>query len=180
MERRHTIFKFKSIHANPLWIVCWTKWQICCYDWSDFLSIKFQFTLLQIFFKIFYFMFRRRRKYNQVWNIRVNKWCAKFHIWVHFTFKTWKGNKLQACSVHLASSFCLLVHHALAVCLLVLFVQQEAGSCGQCGGSGCAPCSLCHGSKRSMLANRFNESIRELRCPACNPHGLERCQSCTH
>ncbi|XP_042620400.1 glutaredoxin domain-containing cysteine-rich protein 2 [Cyprinus carpio] len=67
-----------------------------------------------------------------------------------------------------------------SVCLLVLFVQQEAGSCGQCGGSGCAPCSLCHGSKLSMLANRFNESIRELRCPACNPHGLQRCQSCTH
>ncbi|KTF90045.1 hypothetical protein cypCar_00034525 [Cyprinus carpio] len=58
--------------------------------------------------------------------------------------------------------------------------KQEAGSCGQCGGSGCAPCSLCHGSKLSMLANRFNESIRELRCPACNPHGLQRCQSCTH
>ncbi|XP_065143892.1 glutaredoxin domain-containing cysteine-rich protein 2 [Paramisgurnus dabryanus] len=58
--------------------------------------------------------------------------------------------------------------------------KQEEGSCGQCGGSGCAPCSLCHGSKLSMLANRFNESIRELRCPACNPHGLERCQSCSH
>ncbi|XP_051534320.1 glutaredoxin domain-containing cysteine-rich protein 2-like [Myxocyprinus asiaticus] len=58
--------------------------------------------------------------------------------------------------------------------------KQEAGSCEQCGGSGSAPCSLCHGSKLSMLANRFNESIRELRCPACNPHGLERCQSCTH
>ncbi|XP_016123159.1 glutaredoxin domain-containing cysteine-rich protein 2-like [Sinocyclocheilus grahami] len=58
--------------------------------------------------------------------------------------------------------------------------KQEAGSCEQCGGSGCAPCSLCHGSKLSMLANRFNESIRELRCPACNPHGLQRCQSCTH
>ncbi|XP_016307029.1 glutaredoxin domain-containing cysteine-rich protein 2-like [Sinocyclocheilus anshuiensis] len=58
--------------------------------------------------------------------------------------------------------------------------KQEAGSCEQCGGSGCMPCSLCHGSKLSMLANRFNESIRELRCPACNPHGLQRCQSCTH
>ncbi|XP_016392537.1 glutaredoxin domain-containing cysteine-rich protein 2 [Sinocyclocheilus rhinocerous] len=58
--------------------------------------------------------------------------------------------------------------------------KQEAGSCEQCGGSGCAPCSLCHGSKLSMLANRFNESIRELRCPACNSHGLQRCQSCTH
>ncbi|XP_051536163.1 glutaredoxin domain-containing cysteine-rich protein 2-like [Myxocyprinus asiaticus] len=58
--------------------------------------------------------------------------------------------------------------------------KQEAGSCEQCGGSGCAPCSLCHGSKLSMLASRFNESIRELHCPVCNPHGLERCQSCTH
>ncbi|XP_030649951.1 glutaredoxin domain-containing cysteine-rich protein 2 [Chanos chanos] len=56
--------------------------------------------------------------------------------------------------------------------------KDADGSCVQCGGSGCAPCSLCHGSKLSMLANRFNESIRELRCPACNPYGLERCQSC--
>uniref|UniRef100_A0A8B9JTF6 Glutaredoxin and cysteine rich domain containing 2 n=1 Tax=Astyanax mexicanus TaxID=7994 RepID=A0A8B9JTF6_ASTMX len=55
---------------------------------------------------------------------------------------------------------------------------QEVASCGQCGGSGSAPCSLCHGSKLSMLANRFNESIRELRCPACNPDGLEQCQLC--
>ncbi|XP_072518828.1 glutaredoxin domain-containing cysteine-rich protein 2 [Salminus brasiliensis] len=56
--------------------------------------------------------------------------------------------------------------------------QKEVASCEQCGGSGSAPCSLCHGSKLSMLANRFNESIRELRCPACNPDGLEQCQSC--
>uniref|UniRef100_A0A3B4B6L2 Uncharacterized protein n=1 Tax=Periophthalmus magnuspinnatus TaxID=409849 RepID=A0A3B4B6L2_9GOBI len=48
-----------------------------------------------------------------------------------------------------------------------------------CGGSGCAPCSLCHGSKLSMLANRFNESISDLRCQACYPLGLERCQSCS-
>ncbi|XP_062868332.1 glutaredoxin domain-containing cysteine-rich protein 2 [Trichomycterus rosablanca] len=56
--------------------------------------------------------------------------------------------------------------------------EKEMAGCEQCGGSGTAPCSLCHGSKLSMLANRFNESIRELRCPACNPHGLEQCQSC--
>ncbi|KAJ8348090.1 hypothetical protein SKAU_G00266790 [Synaphobranchus kaupii] len=56
--------------------------------------------------------------------------------------------------------------------------HQEDPSCPQCGGSGCAPCSLCHGSKLSMLANRFNESIRALRCPACFPDGLQRCQSC--
>uniref|UniRef100_H3DLI0 Glutaredoxin and cysteine rich domain containing 2 n=1 Tax=Tetraodon nigroviridis TaxID=99883 RepID=H3DLI0_TETNG len=43
----------------------------------------------------------------------------------------------------------------------------------------CAPCSLCHGSKLSMLANRFNESISDLRCQACYPHGLEKCQSCS-
>lgn len=58
------------------------------------------------------------------------------------------------------------------------FPQEEEGSCPQCGGSGCAPCSLCHGSKLSMLANRFNESIRALRCPACFPDGLQRCQRC--
>ncbi|TTC00258.1 Glutaredoxin domain-containing cysteine-rich protein 2 [Bagarius yarrelli] len=55
---------------------------------------------------------------------------------------------------------------------------QDAGGCKQCGGSGSAPCSRCHGSKLSMLANRFNESIRELRCPACDLRGLEPCQSC--
>ncbi|KAG5284750.1 hypothetical protein AALO_G00030070 [Alosa alosa] len=57
-------------------------------------------------------------------------------------------------------------------------LKQDAGGCLQCGGSGCAPCSLCHGSKLSMLANRFNESIRDLRCQACYPEGLEPCQSC--
>ncbi|XP_029375951.1 glutaredoxin domain-containing cysteine-rich protein 2 [Echeneis naucrates] len=58
-------------------------------------------------------------------------------------------------------------------------ITKEANSCQHCGGSGCAPCSLCHGSKLSMLANRFNESISDLRCQACYPHGLERCQSCS-
>ncbi|KAF7697411.1 hypothetical protein HF521_005829 [Silurus meridionalis] len=56
--------------------------------------------------------------------------------------------------------------------------EEETGGCEQCGGLGAAPCSLCHGSKLSMLANRFNESIRELRCPACDPHGLQPCHSC--
>ncbi|XP_069002150.1 glutaredoxin domain-containing cysteine-rich protein 2 isoform X2 [Embiotoca jacksoni] len=56
---------------------------------------------------------------------------------------------------------------------------KEDNSCQHCGGSGCAPCSLCHGSKLSMLANRFNESISDLRCQACYPHGLEKCQSCS-
>lgn len=56
---------------------------------------------------------------------------------------------------------------------------KEADSCQHCGGSGCAPCSLCHGSKLSMLANRFNESIGDLRCQACYPYGLEKCQSCS-
>ncbi|XP_027888204.1 glutaredoxin domain-containing cysteine-rich protein 2 isoform X1 [Xiphophorus couchianus] len=56
---------------------------------------------------------------------------------------------------------------------------KETDSCQHCGGSGCAPCSLCHGSKLSMLANRFNESISDLRCQACYPDGLERCQSCS-
>ncbi|XP_034148912.1 glutaredoxin domain-containing cysteine-rich protein 2 [Esox lucius] len=56
--------------------------------------------------------------------------------------------------------------------------QGAASGCQHCGGSGCAPCSLCHGSKLSMLANRFNESIGVLRCQACYPDGLERCRSC--
>uniref|UniRef100_A0A8C4UPK2 Glutaredoxin and cysteine rich domain containing 2 n=1 Tax=Falco tinnunculus TaxID=100819 RepID=A0A8C4UPK2_FALTI len=47
-----------------------------------------------------------------------------------------------------------------------------------CKGSGSAPCSLCHGSKFSMLANRFRESYRALRCPACNERGLQPCQIC--
>uniref|UniRef100_W5MWT3 Glutaredoxin and cysteine rich domain containing 2 n=1 Tax=Lepisosteus oculatus TaxID=7918 RepID=W5MWT3_LEPOC len=58
--------------------------------------------------------------------------------------------------------------------------RDEVTGCLECGGSGCCPCSLCHGSKLSMLANRFNESIRALRCPACNADGLQPCQSCAH
>ncbi|NXT11436.1 GRCR2 protein, partial [Prunella fulvescens] len=50
--------------------------------------------------------------------------------------------------------------------------------CSQCKGSGCAPCSLCHGSKFSMLANRFRESYRALRCPACDESGLQPCWVC--
>ncbi|NXI27851.1 GRCR2 protein, partial [Sterrhoptilus dennistouni] len=50
--------------------------------------------------------------------------------------------------------------------------------CSQCKGSGCAPCSLCHGSKFSMLANRFRESYRALRCPACAETGLQPCRVC--
>uniref|UniRef100_A0A8C3K009 Glutaredoxin and cysteine rich domain containing 2 n=1 Tax=Calidris pygmaea TaxID=425635 RepID=A0A8C3K009_9CHAR len=48
----------------------------------------------------------------------------------------------------------------------------------KCKGSGSAPCSLCHGSKFSMLANRFRESYRALRCPACNESGLQPCRIC--
>ncbi|KAF3841078.1 hypothetical protein F7725_006940 [Dissostichus mawsoni] len=43
---------------------------------------------------------------------------------------------------------------------------KEADSCQHCGAL-------------SMLANRFNESISDLRCQACYPHGLEKCQSCS-
>ncbi|NXP95479.1 GRCR2 protein, partial [Passerina amoena] len=50
--------------------------------------------------------------------------------------------------------------------------------CSQCKGSGCAPCSLCHGSKFSMLANRFRESYQALRCPACDQSGLQPCWVC--
>ncbi|NXV60284.1 GRCR2 protein, partial [Molothrus ater] len=60
------------------------------------------------------------------------------------------------------------------------YVQEgDAGhGCSQCKGSGCAPCSLCHGSKFSMLANRFRESYRALRCPACDESGLQPCRVC--
>ncbi|XP_053575822.1 glutaredoxin domain-containing cysteine-rich protein 2 [Bombina bombina] len=58
--------------------------------------------------------------------------------------------------------------------------DNQMNQCSQCGGSGCAPCSLCHGSKFSMLANRFKESYRALRCPACNEKGLQPCQTCSH
>ncbi|OXB53987.1 hypothetical protein ASZ78_009143 [Callipepla squamata] len=51
-------------------------------------------------------------------------------------------------------------------------------TCSQCKGSGSAPCSLCHGSKFSMLANRFKESFRALRCPACNESGVQPCPVC--
>ncbi|XP_038596582.1 glutaredoxin domain-containing cysteine-rich protein 2 [Tachyglossus aculeatus] len=61
------------------------------------------------------------------------------------------------------------------------YIQGEDGtqhSCFRCRGSGRAPCSLCHGSKFSTLANRFKESYRALRCPACNEEGLQPCQVC--
>ncbi|XP_027697744.1 glutaredoxin domain-containing cysteine-rich protein 2 [Vombatus ursinus] len=51
-------------------------------------------------------------------------------------------------------------------------------NCFYCRGSGSATCSLCHGSKFSMLANRFKESYRALRCRACNENGLQPCQIC--
>uniref|UniRef100_A0A8B9PJB8 Glutaredoxin and cysteine rich domain containing 2 n=1 Tax=Apteryx owenii TaxID=8824 RepID=A0A8B9PJB8_APTOW len=56
--------------------------------------------------------------------------------------------------------------------------QHAERSCSQCKGSGSALCSLCHGSKFSMLANRFKESYRALRCPACNESGLQPCRIC--
>ncbi|KAM3848220.1 glutaredoxin domain-containing cysteine-rich protein 2 [Vipera latastei] len=55
---------------------------------------------------------------------------------------------------------------------------DEESSCSQCKGSGSAPCAVCHGSKFSMLANRFKESYRALRCPACNENGQQPCQIC--
>ncbi|XP_060621151.2 glutaredoxin domain-containing cysteine-rich protein 2 [Anolis sagrei] len=57
---------------------------------------------------------------------------------------------------------------------------EDENSCSQCKGSGSAPCSVCHGSKFSMLANRFKESYRALRCPACNENGRQPCQMCAH
>ncbi|XDC55947.1 glutaredoxin domain-containing cysteine-rich protein 2 [Ovis aries] len=56
--------------------------------------------------------------------------------------------------------------------------EQPEDNCFHCQGSGSATCSLCHGSKFSMLANRFKESYRALRCPACNENGLQPCQVC--
>ncbi|NWV63702.1 GRCR2 protein, partial [Malurus elegans] len=60
------------------------------------------------------------------------------------------------------------------------YLQEDDADhgCSQCKGSGCAPCSLCHGSKFSMLADRFRESYRALRCPACNESGLQPCPIC--
>lgn len=81
--------------------------------------------------------------------------------------------RLTSQFISCTSSFFLLYS------LKCFFCLQETDSCQHCGGSGSAPCSLCHGSKLSMLANRFNESISDLRCQACYPHGLEKCQSCS-
>ncbi|XP_031754674.1 glutaredoxin domain-containing cysteine-rich protein 2 isoform X2 [Xenopus tropicalis] len=58
--------------------------------------------------------------------------------------------------------------------------DDESCQCPQCRGSGCTPCSLCHGSKFSMLANRFKESYKSLRCPACDEKGRQPCQICCH
>ncbi|XP_077329140.1 glutaredoxin domain-containing cysteine-rich protein 2 [Lithobates pipiens] len=56
--------------------------------------------------------------------------------------------------------------------------EENLHNCPQCKGSGCSPCALCHGSKFTMLANRFKESYRALRCPACDKNGLQPCQTC--
>uniref|UniRef100_H3AS55 Glutaredoxin and cysteine rich domain containing 2 n=1 Tax=Latimeria chalumnae TaxID=7897 RepID=H3AS55_LATCH len=70
--------------------------------------------------------------------------------------------------------------HLVLVSHHMRFQEGESEhSCLQCKGSGCAPCSLCHGSKFSMLANRFKESFRALRCPACNENGLQPCKTCS-
>ncbi|KAM5170430.1 glutaredoxin domain-containing cysteine-rich protein 2 [Mantella aurantiaca] len=58
--------------------------------------------------------------------------------------------------------------------------EDNLHHCPQCKGSGCSPCALCHGSKFTMLANRFKESYRALRCPACDKNGLQPCQKCTY
>ncbi|NXY41695.1 GRCR2 protein, partial [Ceuthmochares aereus] len=65
-----------------------------------------------------------------------------------------------------------------AACNQYLQEGDAEHGCSQCKGSGSAPCSLCHGSKFSMLANRFRESYRALRCPACNESGLQPCRIC--
>uniref|UniRef100_A0A8C5U8B2 Glutaredoxin and cysteine rich domain containing 2 n=1 Tax=Malurus cyaneus samueli TaxID=2593467 RepID=A0A8C5U8B2_9PASS len=69
---------------------------------------------------------------------------------------------------------------ALTDVFLLCQLQEDDADhgCSQCKGSGCAPCSLCHGSKFSMLADRFRESYRALRCPACNESGLQPCPIC--
>lgn len=80
----------------------------------------------------------------------------------------------------LSRAFLTLVSHTHEQMFFLSLLQEghaEHG-CSQCKGSGCAPCSLCHGSKFSMLANRFRESYRALRCPACNESGLQPCHIC--
>ncbi|NWV01057.1 GRCR2 protein, partial [Upupa epops] len=64
------------------------------------------------------------------------------------------------------------------LCKQFLLDRDAEYGCSQCQGSGSAPCSLCHGSKFSMLADRFRESYRALRCPACNESGVQPCQIC--
>ncbi|XP_068133633.1 glutaredoxin domain-containing cysteine-rich protein 2 [Hyperolius riggenbachi] len=56
--------------------------------------------------------------------------------------------------------------------------DEDLHQCIQCKGSGCSPCAICHGSKFTMLANRFKESYRALRCPACDESGLQPCPIC--
>ncbi len=44
---------------------------------------------LQTFFKIASFVFRRTKKFIQVWNyLRASKWWQNFHFWVNYPFKT--------------------------------------------------------------------------------------------
>ncbi|XP_032995899.1 glutaredoxin domain-containing cysteine-rich protein 2 [Lacerta agilis] len=90
-----------------------------------------------------------------------------------FTYHEGRG---ETCSnpsdENIKETECELVHNE--------HMQEANGdiSCSQCKGSGSAPCSVCHGSKFSMLANRFKESYRALRCPACNENGRQPCRTC--
>ncbi|CAI5766549.1 domain-containing cysteine-rich 2 [Podarcis lilfordi] len=90
-----------------------------------------------------------------------------------FTYHEGRG---ETCSnpsdENIKETECELVHNE--------HMQEANGdiNCSQCKGSGSAPCSVCHGSKFSMLANRFKESYRALRCPACNENGRQPCRTC--
>uniref|UniRef100_H3AS56 Glutaredoxin and cysteine rich domain containing 2 n=2 Tax=Latimeria chalumnae TaxID=7897 RepID=H3AS56_LATCH len=87
-----------------------------------------------------------------------------------------EGENIEQSYSHLGDSENHHHHHPHSQCTPE---GESEHSCLQCKGSGCAPCSLCHGSKFSMLANRFKESFRALRCPACNENGLQPCKTCS-
>lgn len=114
-----------------------------------------------------------------IWLTRFSTRCPTSLFSFSHTFKTLPPPFLIFTLCLTLQVFSFTTSFLLFSPLMCFFCLQEADSCQHCGGSGCAPCSLCHGSKLSMLANRFNESISDLRCQACYPHGLEKCQSCS-
>ncbi len=85
-------FKFKFTDVNLLctvWLVCWTKWQILHYDWSNCLSIKVpakgQFqtenSVINVqFWKVYAWLQEKSQHFKEFFFLIIIKWlCIPLH-----------------------------------------------------------------------------------------------------